>query len=330
MGYLAGDKILDDEYNVFVNQASTPFGINSLMGTGTGNVGLGQAVLPTIEAGEVITAAKWNALFTAMDNISNHCNPATAMAGTSARTAGDPIAAVAAITTDLANLQTEIQGGSVRATAIAAGSEDLSIVASAVYDTSHICEGKFTFAGGDEARFFFNAGGKLRINFTNTKTNDTGKDASVDALIAALGNLDIGATVSTRSGSGETLTANGLGLGYYDLTTSYQTVIHLTEDSGDYDGDIAVKIEMKSAGAHGDGRGNTGIVITVKCSLLQNETTRDDYTSGNLSSIAVEEEAVGPTDFSFRTMDPTTAQGLDPVYISISVASVSNAIVNAD
>jgi hypothetical protein len=330
MGYLAGDTILDDEYNVFVNQASTPFGINAIMGTGTGNLGLGQPTVPTIEAGEVITAAKWNALFTAMDNIGNHTNPATANAGTSARTAGDPIAAVAAITADLGRLEDEVQGGSVRATAIAAGSEDLSIVASAVYDTSHICEGKFTFAGGDEARFFFNAGGKLRINFTNAKTNDTGKDASVDALIAALGNLDIGATVSTRSGSGETLTANGLALGYYDLTTSYQTVIHLTEDSGDYSGDIAVKIEMKSAGAHGDGRGNTGIVITVKCSLLQNETTRDDYTSGNLSSIIVEEEAVGPTDFSFRTMDPTTAQGLDPVYISIAVASVSNAIVNAD
>ena len=331
MGYLAGDTILDDEYNVFVNQASTPFGINSLMGTGTGNIGLGQAVLPTINAGEVITAAKWNALFTAMDNIGNHTNPATANAGTSARTAGDPIAAVAAITADLGRLEDEVQGGSVRATALAAGSEDLSLVASAVYDTSHICEASFTFAGGDETRFFFNAGGKLRINFTNAKTNDTGKDASVDALIAALGNLDIGATVSTRSGSGETLTANGLALGYFDLTTSYQTVIHLTEDSGDYSGDIAVvKIEMKSAGAHGDGRGNTGIVITVKCSLLQNETTRDDYTSGNLSSIAIEEEAVGPTDFSFRTMDPTTAQGLDPVYISIAVASVSNAIVNAD
>jgi hypothetical protein len=87
---------------------------------------------------------------------------------------------------------------------------------------------------------------------------------------------------------------------------------------------------MKSGGAHGDGRGNTGNVITVKCSLLQNETTRTDYTSGNLSSVKIEEEAVGPTDFSFRTIDPTTAQGLSTVYTSISVASVSNAIVNGD
>ena len=108
MGYLAGDTILDDEYNVFVNQASTPFGINAIMGTGTGNLGLGQPTVPTIEAGEVITAAKWNALFTAMDNIGNHTNPATANAGTSARTAGDPIAAVAAITADLGRLEDEV------------------------------------------------------------------------------------------------------------------------------------------------------------------------------------------------------------------------------
>ena len=328
MAYVAGDKILDDEYNKFVNNSSTPFGINSIMGTGTGNVGLGQTALATVGAGDTVSAAQWNSLFTAMDNIANHTNDS--LSSTTARTAGNTIAVVSALAADLLSLENEVKGGSTSATALAAGSEDLSLVASAVYDTSHICEASFTFAGGDEARFFFNAGGKLRINFTNTKTNDTGKDASVDALLAALGNLDIGATVSTRSGSGETLTTNGLALGYFDLTTSYQTVILLTEDSGDYSGDIQVKVEMKSGGAHGDSRGNTGNVITVKCSLLQNETTRTDYTSGNLSSVKIEEEAVGPTDFSFRTIDPTTAQGLSTVYTSISVASVSNAIVNGD
>ena len=328
MAYVAGDKILDDEYNKFVNNSSTPFGINSIMGTGTGNVGLGQTALATVGAGDTVSAAQWNSLFTAMDNIANHTNDT--LSSTTARTAGNTIAVVSALAADLLSLENEVKGGSTSATALAAGSEDLSLVASAVYDTSHICEASFTFAGGDEARFFFNAGGKLRINFTNTKTNDTGKDASVDALLASLGNLDIGATVSTRSGSGETLTTNGLALGYFDLTTSYQTVILLTEDSGDYSGDIQVKVEMKANAAHGDGRGNKGSVITVKCSLLQNETTRTDYTSGNLSSVAIEEEAVGPTDFSFRTIDPTTAQGLSTVYTSISVAEVSNAIVNGD
>ena len=328
MAYVAGDTILDDEYNNFVNASSTPFGINSIMGTGTGDVGLGQTELATVGAGDTVTAAQWNSLFTAMDNIANHTNDS--LSSTTARTAGNTIAVVSALAADLLSLENEVKGGSTSATAISAGSEDLSLVASAVFDTSHIVEAKYTFAGGDEARFFFNAGGKLRINFTNNKTNNTGKDASVDALLAALGNLDIGSKVSTRSGSGETLTTNGLSIGYYDLTTSYQTIITLTEDSGDYSGDIQVKIEAKTDSAHADSRGNNGVNITVKCSLLQNETTRTDYTSGNLSSVNVEEEACGPTDFSFRTMDPTTAQGLSTVYTSISVAEVSNAIVNND
>ena len=149
-------------------------------------------------------------------------------------------------------------------------------------------------------------------------------------MIAALGNLDIGAHASTRSGSGETLTTNGLGIGYYDLTTSYQTIILLTEDSGDYSGDIQVKVEAKTDAAHADGRNNNGVNVTVKTSILLNESTRTDYTSGNLDSIAVEEEAAGTTDVSHRTVDPTTAQGLGTVYTNVSLANVSNAVVNND
>lgn len=328
MAYVAGDTILDDQYNNFVNAGSTPFGINFIFGTGTGDVGLGQTELTTVGAGDTITATQWNSLFTAMDNCANHTNDT--LTSTAARSAGDTVAVVSALAADLLSLETEVKGGSTSATAVSAGSEDLSLLASAVYDTSHIVEASYTFDGGDEARFFFNAGGKLRINFTNVKTNNTDKDTSVDALITALGNLDIGSKVSTRSGSGETLTTNGLSIGYYDLTTSYQTIITLTEDSGTYSGNIQVKIEAKTSAAHADARGNNGEVVTVKCSLLLNDTTRTDYTSGNLNSVNVEAEAAGPTDFSFRTVDPTTAEGLSTVYTSVAVAEVSNAIVNND
>lgn len=328
MGYVTGDTILDDEYIAFVSATGATPGINTIIGTGDGTLGLGQTELGVINAGDTITAAQWNSLFTAMDNLANHTN--RSITSTAARASGDTITAISALSTDLANLQADVQGGCVNATALTAGSEDSSRVASAVFDTSHIVEEKFTFVGGDEARFFFNAGGKLRISITNNKTNDTGKDASVDALIAALGNLDIGAHASTRSGSGETLTTNGLGIGYYDLTTSYQTIILLTEDSGDYSGDIQVKVEAKTDAAHADGRNNNGVNVTVKTSILLNETTRTDYTSGNLDSIAVEEEAAGTTDVSHRTVDPTTAQGLGTVYTNVSLANVSNAVVNND
>ena len=41
MGYTAGDPILDDEYNNFVNSSSDPFGYNHFAGTGATVYGLG-------------------------------------------------------------------------------------------------------------------------------------------------------------------------------------------------------------------------------------------------------------------------------------------------
>ena len=221
-------------------------------------------------------------------------------------------------------------GGSTSATAVSEGAEDLSLAATGPFDTSHVVEASYTFDGGDEARWFFNAGGKLRVKLTNTATNSTSKDTSMNALITALGNFDIGSKASTRSGSGETVTTNGLTNGYYDLGTSYTTLLELTEDSGTYSGNIAVKIEAKVSTAHADARNNNGEVVTVKCSALQNDGVTADYTSNNVDGIAVEEEAIGPTDFAFHTVDPTTAQGLSTVYTNVVVAEVSNTTNNAD
>ena len=330
MAYETGDKILDDQYNNFVNQSSSPYGINYIIGTGTGNVGLGQTELGTVTPGDTITAAQWNSLFTAMNNLANHTNDS--ITSTSARTAGDPVAAIAALASDLSTLQTSVQGGCTSATAVSEGAEDLSLVASAVFDTSHIVEASFTFDGGDEARWFFNAGGKLRVKITNAATGSTSVDTSYGQLITALGNFDMGATTSTRSGSGETLTTDGSALGYYDLTTSYQTLIKLTQDDGTYTGAHSITVEAKTSAAHADGRGNNGEVVTLKVSIATTETSpaTDDYTAGNTAGQNVEANAGGPTDVAFHTVDPTTGEGLATVYTNVVVASVSNAIVNAD
>ena len=329
MGYVTGETILDDEYNNFLSGSSAgAYGINHVFGTGTAGYGLGQTELIGTSAGTTITAAKWNALFTAMADTANHTNDT--LSSTTARSAGDPVAVVSALQTDLNTLAASVVGGSVSATAVSEGAEDLSTVASAVFDTSHICETTYTFAGGDETRWFFNAGGTCRIKLTNNASNSTSKDTDVTALAASMGSFDLKSTVCSRTGSGNTATTEATSTGYYDLGTSYTTLLHLEEDAGTYANNIELKIEAKVSAAHGDGRGNNGEVITFKCSVLLNDGTRTDYTSGNLSSVHVEAEAAGTTDWAFHTQDPTTAQGLATVYTSITVASTSNAIVNAD
>ena len=113
MGYVAGETILDDEYIAFVNSSSSPFGINHIMGTGSGNQGLGQSTIGVVNAGDTITAAQWNALFTAMDNVANHTN--VSLTSTAQRAAGDPVAIVSALVSDIASLSTAVAGGSTGA-----------------------------------------------------------------------------------------------------------------------------------------------------------------------------------------------------------------------
>jgi len=326
MAYVAGDTILDDEYNAFLNNTSGTIGINHTMGTGATVYGLGQTELPAVQggtdSGTTVTAASWNALLTAMDNIGNHTNDSL-----TARTqvaAGDTIAIKAAVAADLVSLAAEVAGGSASADAISAGSELQSSRSSTRYVGSHIVEHTITFTNANEMRFFFNAGGKIRVNLTRVGggsangSTATDKDDSVDELISAMGNLDIASLASTRSGSGETLTTDGFAVGFQDVTTSYQTIFLLTQANGTYTS-MTLKAEIK-----GNATAGSTTNVTIKMSLTDADSGDILYTSGNLNSIDVNENFLGQTDFATKLMLPTTAQGLNPVYTLSGSAETSN------
>ena len=321
MAYVAGDLIRDDEYNTFVTSTS-PIGINHIMGTGATVYGLGQTELSGVAAGvtgATVTAAQWNSLLTAMDNIGNHTNDSLTVRGTVGT--GDPIAIKAAVAADLASLAAEVAAGSVNATAISAGSELQSSVSGTRYVGSHTVEHTVTFANANNMRFFFNAGGKIRVNLTrvgNGGGSATSKDGSVDELIAAMGNFDIASVQSTRSGSGETLTTNGFAIGFQDVTTSYQTVFLITQSSGTYTS-MTLKGEIK-----GNATAGSTTNVTIKMTLTDADGGDILYTSNNLSGIDVNENFIGTTDFATKLMLPTTAQGLDPVYTLSGSAETSN------
>ena len=74
MAYATGDTILDDEYNNFLSGSSAgAYGINHIFGSGNAGYGLGQTELVGTSAGTTITAAKWNSLFSAMDDVARTC-----------------------------------------------------------------------------------------------------------------------------------------------------------------------------------------------------------------------------------------------------------------
>lgn len=322
MSYVAGDKILDQEYNNFLNSTSTPKGINYTFGTGALQWGLGQTTLNSVAVGDTITAAQWNSLFAAMDNVANHTNDT--LTSTDAKSAGDVIAVKAALETDLGTLASSVANGCPNATALSTSAALQTSTSSTRYAGSHIVEHSITFSNANEARWFFNAGGKIQINITRTANGGasaTSKDSSVDDLITGLGDFKLKSQESSRSGSTETLTTDGTSIGFYDLTTSYQTILELTQDSGTYTS-MYFKVEAKANDTAG-----SATVVTIQTSIVDPDAGDETYTDGNTDAVDQYANFIGTTNVILKTVNPTTAEGLATVYSPSATAVVSNTTV---
>ena len=320
MAYQAGDPILDDEYNVFVNNSSSPFGYNHFAGTGSGEYGLGQTAISTVSAGDTINASHWNSLFTGIDNIANHTNDT--MTSRSAVSAGDTIAIKAAVAADLATLAASVAGGSTGATALTTSSAKQTSNSSSTWTGSHTVEHSVTFANANTMRWFFNAGGKINVQKSRTGNGNTGggantKDSNWTNLYAALGTIAIGSQVSTRSGSGETLTTNGLSNGFHDLGTSYTHIIRLTEATSPYTSNY-IDVHAKLDAAVG-----SAVTMTVKTTAVDGAAD-NTYTSGNTSGVNATPDRNGQHTATITVTSVTDAQGLASAIAENATAVVSN------
>ena len=316
MAYTAGDTILDDEYNAFVNNSSSPFGYNHFAGTGSAQYGLGQSAISTVSAGDTINAAHWNTLFTGIDTIANHTNDT--MTSRSAVSAGDTIAIAAAVAADLATLAASVAAGSPNATAINSGTAAGTSTNSGTWNGTSTIERSITFASADTMRHFFNAGGKIRIDPTCVTGIDGLKDTVFnDLTTTATGNLDLASQATTRSGSGETQTTNGLSNGFHDLGTGYTVLLKLTSDNSGYTSNT-VEYSAKLNAAVG-----TATILTIKMVSVDGDND-DTYTSGNTSGVPTNPNEAPRMTLALLELYPTNAQGLASDIRVDSNAEVSN------
>jgi hypothetical protein len=322
MAYQAGDAILDNEYNDFVGSSSDPYGINHIGGTGAGVYGLGESAISTVTAGDAITAAQWNSLWSTMDNVANHTN--VTLTSTTAVSSGDAIAIKSALIADLASLATAVATGSTSATALTTSASLQTITtASEGWDTSATHEHSITWVSADRMRHFFNAGGKVRIVTGTTQGTTNPKDQAFIDLGTALGNIDIGSQASTRSGTGESLTTNGLANGFHDLTTSYAVIIKLTSDNSNYTSNT-LEISAKLDAAVG-----TAVTMTIKM-VATDPSADDQYTQGNTDAPSGGDGDIKDTPrmvTDIYAITPNTSEGLTTSPTHLSVASVSNTVV---
>ena len=317
MAYSAGDTILDDEYNVFVNNSSSPFGYNHFAGTGSGAYGLGQTHIQTVTGGSnTISASQWNTLLTGLDSIGNHTNDT--LTTRTQVTAGDTISIKSAVETDLATLAASVEAGCTSATAINGGTAAGTSTNSGTWNSSSTIERSITFASADKMRHYFNAGGKIRIDPTCVTGIDGSKDDVFnDLTTTATGNLDLASKATTRSGSGETQTTNGLSNGFHDLGTGYTVLLKLTSDNDGYTSNT-VEYSAKLNAAVG-----SATVLTIK--MVSTDAAGDTtFDSPNTSGVPGNPNEAPRMTLALLELYPTDGQGLSADIRPSSNAEVSN------
>lgn len=329
MAYTAGDTILDDEYNTFVGQNTSPFGYNIFAGTtaaasGNYDQGLGQSNISTVSAGGTITAAQWNSLWTAMNNIANHTNVDTGggagvLASTAAVSSGDTIAIKAALITDLAALSAEVAAGSPSATATTTTAVLQTGTSSSTWYGSFTSTFTINFTNANQMRWFFNQGGKVQVYGARTGNGNTGgtannKDLSWDSLYTALGNITIASKSSTRSGTGETQDVlTDLTLGFHDLDNTEKLIIRLAESTAPYTANyIDVTAQLDAAVG-------TSTQLTVRVKSIDGAAD-DTYTAGNTDLVDATVDRNGTHQHYLKTINPNTTEGLATVYTPSSTA----------
>lgn len=269
MSYAQGGLIAASDYNGFVGGATSPTGtINYVWSTGNGQFGYGQTALSQVSATGLVTATQWATAVNTLNSIRTHQSGSGT--GIGAPTAGTLISYLSTFSSSIATANTNklaftTQGSTTTGTNNATALSSANDTAAQTFTITRTA----TFSSGDAARYFFNAGGQ--INFViSSSTNTGGTQRGADLVTLASTNFVSYPTFRAtsgggRTGTGGTLVTNSTAIGYYNLTTSFQTLCKISSTTSPYTGDY-IQLDVKSNGVQGL-NADVGSVITFQLTL---------------------------------------------------------------
>ncbi len=231
MSYTTGGLIEASDYNTFAG--NTTAGLNRVWSTGSGDAGYGQTDISAVSTGGIVTATNWATLVNNLAAVGSH--QGTAITSRTAPVAGNIIAVLNNVSTDITALTTSRGNAAASGTAI-------STFSGAVSKTTATGSGQaawtitftqtVTFASAAAARYFFNAGGIVRLLYGKSSTG-TDHDPDWNTLAGQPGSINFTGRVNSTtntiagqaytgttrlSGSGGTQTTLATTTGFYNLT----------------------------------------------------------------------------------------------------------------
>ena len=251
MTYTTGSLIQAADYNGFANDSANNIG--NIVSTGSGDKGWGQSAISNVAALSTVAASNWSTLVTALATAGNQSN--TAITTRTAPVAGNTIAILANVATDINNITNNRGNAAASGTIYQTWTGNIAKVAATA--TSNVgwnitFTSTITFPSANQARYFWNAGGLVRIDMSKTSTG-TDKDIDWNNFVATVGTLYMSGRVNgaaqtiagtsytgfTRSGGSGTPSPNLTTTGWYSLTpgAAATTMFKLADTVSPYSGD---------------------------------------------------------------------------------------------
>jgi len=240
MAYSQGGLIDAVDYNNFLNGSNQ---FNTVWGVGTGNAGYGQTALSTVSSAGTVTATQWATLINALNSARTHQSGSGS--GISATTAGSTINYLSTLSTQINSAYTNRLTFATQGTTTTGGNNgnNLTVANQAAASTLSFTR-TATFASAAQMRYFFNCGGQINFVISSASNGDS---TSRSGDLVTLAQTNMGGfsafrqgSGGGRTGSGGTLNTNATGIGFYQCTTSNQTLVSITSTTGSYTSDTAI------------------------------------------------------------------------------------------
>ena len=295
MSYAQGQNIAASDYNgltggqaptvAFASAAAATQKVSALLGVGYGDRGYGQSTpaLTAIASGDSIAAAKWVDLRTAIANMASHQGTATTLLPPASEfVAGQAVKAEASATSsyDFATMIANIDANRFNTNSGASmtlTSNALTITRASTWGAASggiTAVATVSFASEDAARYFFNSGGEVR--FAVTHPTGSTQDNNWNTALSSVGTVAFKAHSTTRTGTGGTPAS----VGYYELTTTDQTILSGAIGSGAYSTN-SISVSARAASISGaNGAKGSQLIFTITLTDSHTNTFSDICSSG--------------------------------------------------
>lgn len=269
MTYAQYGSIAASDFNSLAggNPATSSGTLNTVWATGGGSTGYGQTALANVTTGSTVAASNWASLINNTSAIASH--QGTSIITNTAPSAGNNITYSAATQTNLTTIYNN------RLNAASQGSTtSTTVTRNSSWSSSITFTFTITFGSGDQARYFFNAGGQLKVAFSQpggstianmfstlaTRCGTVVLSAMNSGSATIAGTSYTGITKVGGSGTPSILLTNN---GYYQLNTTSTAVFKQLPTSGPaYYSSSYIQLSARSNGTQGS-NGDKGSIITL-------------------------------------------------------------------